>query len=310
MSTELHESLAAAANTGRATFELRDADEVIRPATRRVRQQRAAMATAGTVGLFALVGGLVWSAETFGTAATMDPAGTPSAQEVPIVQSPWSALQFAAAAGPRKISDSNRTSAVKGMICHHDDPIDDPRVAMQKNTDATVGLITVLEDCAPVWYSPGPSTVGTYQGLSVDDLHSLSAHATFRNTSNQPLAIDTDSVVMWVEASPSEVSKDSVSAYSNSVVGDSMWQSATSNVMLLNSHDEVTVVAPGGDLAVISSASDSTAADTAITRLIASGHPYTVSFWARIHEDDPSGHSTYLVQLGSPITVDPSGAGR
>ncbi|MCR6712908.1 MAG: hypothetical protein NVV57_09555 [Demequina sp.] len=309
MSTELHESLTAAANTGRASFELRDADEVIQPAARRIRRQRAAIVTTGTVGLFALAGGLVWSAQTFGTVATMDPAGTPSVQGT-AVAAPWSALQFAPAAQPRKIGDANRSSAVKGMICHHDEPEDDPRVAIQGNPDTTVSSAIGLESCAPVWYSAGPTSTSNFESFSVDDDHTISAHVRFTNTSSRPLAIDVDSVVMWVETAPNEVSKHSVTAYSSAIVGDSMWETATSNVMLLNSRDQVEVVEPGEDFAAAAVVSDYALSGSVLGDIIASREPYTVSFWARVHEDDPSGHSTYMVELGSPITVDVSTTGR
>ena len=309
MSTELHESLTAAANTGRASFELRDADEVIQPAARRIRRQRAAIVTTGAVGLFALAGGLVWSAQTFGTVATMDPAGTPSVQGAPVA-APWSTLQFAAAAQPRKIGDANRSSAAKGMICHHDDPQDDPRVAMQRNTDPTVSHITVLESCAPVWYSAGPTSTSNFESFSIDDDHTISAHVRFTNTSSRPLAFDVDSVVMWVETAPNEVSEHTLSAYSSALVGDSMWETATSNVILLDSRDQVEVIQPGEDFAAAAVVSDYSLSGNVLGDIIASREPYTVSFWARVHEDDPSGHSTYLVELGSPITIDVSTTGR
>ena len=40
----------------------------------------------------------------------------------------------------------------------------------------------------------------------------------------------------------------------------------------------------------------------ALGELIESGAEFTVTFWARIHEENPSGDSTYLIQLGEAHT--------
>jgi hypothetical protein len=310
MSTELHESLAAAAKAGSASFELRDASEIIVPATRRVRRQKTTLAASATVGLLALAFGVVWTAQTIGTTSTMDPAGTSTASDVPAEKSAWSTLQFASAAVPRKIGDANRTNDVRGMLCHHDTPNDDPRVAMAQHPDLTVSHSMVIEDCAPVWFAPGPSTTGVIQSFSVDDGRTISARVTFRNTSAQPLAIDADSVVMWIETAPDTVSTETISSYANAMVGDSMWESNTSNVIVLDSRNSVQVIQPGDDFAVATTVSDLPGDESTLGSIVASGEPYTVSFWARVHEDEPSGRSTYLVQLGSPVTVNVRSAGR
>jgi len=309
MSTELHNALAEAAEAGGAEFSLRNVDAVILPATQRVRRQRASIAAAGTMGVVLLAGGLVWGMDSLTTlnAQNLDPAQqseppiTPPGQ---VAEVPWSTLALAAVTEPRVIGDK-RVDSAAGMICHHASPQDDPRVALESDTDPAVSSYTSIADCAPVWFKNGPLTSDTNGGWSMSSLPaSLSAQTVVTNGSDRPLAIDTGSVFMWVETAPGSPTDKGLSTFSGMIIGPSMWGTDGSNTALLDSATETTVMAPGGSFVAKARATAMGGAGDALSDIIANDGTYTISFWARIHEANPKGDATYLIQLGEAHTFD------
>jgi hypothetical protein len=307
MNADLREALGAASDAARADFETRDASHVIAPASKRVRRQRAAAMAAGTAGAVVLLGGVLWGAQTLGMTGfrTLDPAnpGEPTGQpDVTGVLSevPWSTLSLAAVTEPRAQGEK-RADSVAGMICHHDEPGDDPRVALREMDGDTTSNVTVVEDCTPVWFENGPFTSVRDLSISTTDMPSwtLSSHALVRNLSGRPLAIDADSVYMTIETSPGEPSATVTAVYSHTVVGGSTWDESDRTVAILRSDDEATIIEDNAFLPVATLASDGSAEST-LAALIKSGDRYTVTFWARIHEEKPNGDASYVIRLGEP----------
>jgi hypothetical protein len=271
-----------------------------------VRRHRTAVATGSLLGAVVLVGGVLWGADAFGTAPApldLSPASSSdSSGDIGVLaETPWSTLALAAGTESRAPGEK-RADSVAGMICHHAAPEDDPRVAIQ-SADPTTSHMTVFEDCEAVWFKDGPFTSDTDASSSTEDFTgTLSAQAVIRNDSGRPLSIDRDAVFMWVETEPDTLSGASDSTYTHTVVGASMWDASGKNNALLDSADEATVIPPGGHFDEMMLASEGIGTTGQLASIIASGEPYTVTFWARIHEADPTGDATYLIQLGSAHT--------
>jgi len=306
MSTELHNALAEAAEAGRAEFDLRDAATVIAPANRRVRRQRAGIAAFGTLGVVVVAGGFLWGMDTLGSlsAQNLDPAQQsepPLDAPGQLAEVPWSTLALAAVTEPRAMGEM-RVDSVAGMICHHASPQDDPRVARESDTNPAMQY-TSIEDCTPVWFKNGPLTSDANGSSSMSNQPaSLSSQTVVTNGSDRPLAIDTDSVFMWVETSPEAPTDTGLATYSGMIIGQSMWGMDGSNTALLDSAQETMVMAPGGSFVAHASATAMGGGGDALADLVTNGGTYTISFWARIHEANPKGDATYLIQLGEAHT--------
>ena len=304
MSQQLRDALAQAADAGRAEFAARDAAEVISPATARVRRQRAALGTAGALGVAVLVGGIAWAVggEGIPGVQAVTPAGTAQATvqaTLPPDTNPWSTLQLAAVAQPREVGEKRADSAA-GMICHHSEPTDDPRVKVREAHSDVMTHAVAFTDCTPVWFKEGPLTSDSdmHATLQAND-NTLSVWGTVRNDSANPLEIDHDSIFAWVETNPNTIGVATVSTYAHMVVGSSMWGTSGHTDALLSSTDDTSTIEPGASLDISAIASDGFAGEGPIANLIESGSAYSVTFWARIHEDNPSGDATYLIQLGA-----------
>ncbi|MGC4175085.1 hypothetical protein [Demequina sp.] len=303
MSQQLKDALSQAEHAGRVEFATRDADDVIVPATRRVRRQRAMVATGSALGVAVIAGGIVWGAEAYGPAGpgTVDPAGSanPSGTantEVPEV--PWSTLQLAAIAEPRKQGEL-REDSVAGMICNHDSPTDDPRVYVREAHNDTISHALFFTDCAPVWFKHGPATTDSEAFVSMGDSLELASQATIHNVSANSIAIDRDSIFMWVESAPAKASDGSADTYAGAVIGTSMWDTSGYVTALLDSSTATTVIEPGEALVAAEAAAGVPGGSAALSNLLKNGQPFTVTFWARVHEENPSGDATYLIQLGA-----------
>lgn len=304
MTTEMHDALAKAAADARADFEARDVSEVIAPASRRVRRSRATLAVAGAFGIVAVAGGLMWGVDALSThrSGIVDPAtpseGPPDAIER-LGEVPWSTLSLAAVTEPRTMGDK-RIDSVAGMICHHEEPTDDPRVYVARLDDPNSETASVFEDCEPVWFKDGPFTQDTDTSVTTDaQTGTVTSSALIHNQSARPIAIDSESVFIWVETDPLTASNNTDVAYSGTVVGKSMWDTRGSNQAFLQSGANPVVIAPGETYDASTRASDGIGYPGPLAQALAGADGYTVTYWARIHEDNPSGDATYLIQLGS-----------
>ena len=248
MSTALVDALTAAAESAGADFERDDPDAVIRPAARVIRRYRAGFATAATLGSAAVIAGVAWGAESFGTPlpeAAQSPGNTPTALDAS-ANNPWSTADLAAVTQPRKFGE-RRIDSAPGMICRHEDPQDDPRVANRAQTEPLGPEIT---NCVPVWFKNGPITSdrNATAGItlaSADEPAALSTSAVIGNLSDKPIAIDGDSVFMWIETKPDAPGAPPPVAYANTLIGTSMWSYAADNSALLGSTELAASIVPG-----------------------------------------------------------------
>ena len=306
MSQQLRDALAQAADAGRAQFDARDAAEVVSPAAARVRRQRAMMSTAGVLSVAVVVGGVAWAFGTSGlpgpnTGEPVGPAGVTQSPYVPTSEphvNSWSTLQLAAVAEPRK-PDEKRADSAAGVICHHNRPVDDPRVYLSESKDVTMSHARFFVDCTPVWFKKGPLTSTLSAGSSIADGSVLDAHAVVRNDSPNAITLDLESVVMWVETAPGTASAGADETYTGAVVGPTMWDSNGYVQMLLDSGTTMKTLEPGDTFTAHATASAIQGANSLLEQIISTGAPYTVTFWARIHEESPHGDATYLIQLGT-----------
>ena len=307
MTSDLSQVLAEAATAGRARFETRDAEAVIAPATRRVRHHRAAVTSFAALGSVVLLAGVLWTADAVRWSATdtLTPATSsePSfGADSPLGDTPWSTLALAAVASPRALGEQRADSAA-GMICHHENPTDDPRVDVAQHSDVTISHASNYEDCTAVWFKNGPLTTDSNTGASTNDTEAtLGVQSLIRNVSDRPLFIDRAAIFMWIETNPGEISSSTDEVFSTAILGDSMWSAAGTNEALLDSSSAAIVIDPGTYFNATATAIEGAAGNGALKALIRSGDQYTVTFWARIHEDNPLGDATYLVQLGLPHT--------
>lgn len=301
MTADLRDSLAQAASAGRTRFDSVDVDAVIAPATRRVRRHRAAVSAVSAIGAVALVGGVMWGVDAVTTrdALGIDPAGqaTPTpAPDVAHSAEPWTITDLLAVAEPRAKGEE-RAYSTAAMICNHDNPEDDPRVAY--SNDPAVSHAMTIEDCNPVWLqgsaaylTPVTSFVTT---SASGDTATLTYRYELRNDSSWALALDTDSVFMWVEMDPEGEDQD-LSVYSHTIIGGTMWDGAGSVTALLDSSQQSRTIQPGytwsGTLSV------TVDSDDALYPLLTAGGAYQVSLWGRVHEDTPMGKRSVVVQLG------------
>jgi len=305
MTHDLHEALTQAANVGRASFEETDAATVIAPTARRVRRHRAAVTAFAAMGSVVMLAGVLWASDAVrwhGT-DTLVPAvsAEPSfGADSPLGDTPWSTLALAAVASPRTMGEQRADSAA-GMICHHDKPTDDPRVAVTQHSDVTANAVS-YEDCTAVWFKKGPLTTDSNAGAAAADGDTaFGAQSLIRNVSDRPLSIDRAAIFMWIETDPGTLNDSAIATYSRAVIGKSMWPVAGHNNALLESADAPIVIDPGtyyNATGVVRGLGD----DGMLPELISSGAAYTVTFWARIHEESANGDATYLVQLGSAHT--------
>lgn len=306
MSTALSDALSAVAATAEADFDHSNPDAVIGRATRTVRRYRAALATGATLGSATLVAGVLWGAESLGTRT---PETEPSSEAPSGVQdpgeTPWSTLALAAVTEPRKYGE-RRIDSAAGMICRHEKPADDPRVAIEDQTDPLGPAITTIANCVPVWFKNGPITsdrnaTASITLASAEEPAAVTSGAVIGNLSDKPIMIDGDSVFMWIETDPESPGAPPPVAYSHTLIGASMWSDAGDTTALLGSTALPTRIVPGQYL-VASAIATEMEGDGPLADLIESGANFTVTFWARIHEEGPTGGSTYLLRLGEEHT--------
>ncbi len=308
MSTELHDALTRASQVAKAEFETRNAVEVIHPAARRVARQRAGLRLGAGLATVAVVGGVLWTAETIAdarvdtitpAAPSVSSAGVDKFPDVVTDGSAWSTLDLAVRALPRQ-QGSVSVDGTAGMICHHAVPQDDPRVAAMSD-DPALSHRAVLEDCRATWFVHGPVT-------TITDWHVTSAHAntspnltytfSIRNDSEQPIAFDSDSLFMWIETDP-EGTSDAVSPYAHAVVSGSMWDAMGNVNALLSSDAQPDTIPVGGTYSRSITATSGSASGNALAALLSEDSPYRLTLWARVHEDHAAGDATYLIQLGA-----------
>jgi len=307
MSTELQDAFTLAAEVAHAEFATRDAADIIVPATRRVSRHRAAVRVGAGLASVAVLGGVIWGAAQVSGAGqvNVDPAAPTddamggSADPNPgstVPNNAWTTLDLAVRAHPRKQGD-NHSDITNGMICNHATAADDPRIGKGGDGASATGR-TVLGDCRAVGYFNGPTTTLTHWSVSASKLdHSLTYTFSIDNESPQPIAIDAGSVFMWIETDPNSPS-DTAAQYSSTMVGTSMWGTSGDVTALLTSDTEPLVIAAGGDFSSSITATTGSAEGDPLAAVLASGEPYRVSLWARVHEASPSGDATYLIALG------------
>lgn len=311
MTTDLHESLAQAASTGRAHFETAEVDPVIDAAARRVRSHRATVNAVSAVGALALVSGVMWGVDVFSanSAVGVDPAGsvTPtSGIDTADGAEPWTINDLLSLARPRAKGDQDAYSTT-GLVCNHDAATDDPRVG--NLDDPTVSHAMTVEDCKPVWFKASaayltPVTAYVSSGTA-DGAAQLTYSYKLRNDTSWALALDTDSVFMWFETDPGADSG-SISAYSNALVGETMWAGAGTVLALLDSSSESQVIEPGDSWSgSITLRGDAT--DDQLYKILTGSDSYRITLWGRVHEDSPSGQRSVLIQLGDAFEAQPTG---
>lgn len=308
MSTELQDAFARASQVAKAEFETRNAVEVIEPAARRVTRYRVAIRLGAGLASVAVVGAVLWGADTFADSriSTINPA-VPTADGAglgidpnPDIAPPndsWTGLDLALRTKARTLGGISG-DATAGMICHHEQPSDDPRIGAG-GEDLTTSQRISLENCSAVWFVDGPRTDLTNWSVSASEAdHSLTYSFSVHNGSAQPIAIDADSVFMWVETSPT-VPSDTAAQYESTLVGGSMWDLNGDVTALLNSSTVPAIIGAGGDYSSAIKATTGSADGDPLAAVLASGQPYRVSLWARVHDASPNGDTTYLIELGS-----------
>jgi len=311
MTTDLHESLAQAASEGRAHFETTEVDPVIGAAARRVRTHRATVSAVSVVGALALVSGVMWGVDVFSANSTVgvDPAGsvTPTAAAGDADGAePWTINDLLSLARPRAKGDQDAYSTT-GMVCSHDEATDDPRVAYAD--DPTAPHAKTVEDCKSVWFKASaayltPVRAYVASGTS-DGAAQLTYSYTLRNDTAWALALDTDSVFIWFETDP-DADSGSISAYSNALVGETMWAGAGTVTALLDSSVESQVIEPGDSWSG-SMTLRGDATDDRLYKILTGSDSYRITLWGRVHEDSPSGSRSLLVQLGDAFEAQPTG---
>jgi len=310
MTTDLHESLAQAASAGRARFETLEADPVIDAAARRVRLHRAMVSTVSAVGALVLVAGVTWGVDAYSTrgAVGLDPVGsvTPTAAPDGVTSAePWTINDLLSLARPRAKGEVDPYSTT-GMVCNHDQPQDDPRVAYLD--DPSVSHALTVEDCKPVWFKGSAAYVTPVTAYVSAGVTEGAAELTYRyevrNDTAWALDLDSDSVFIWFETDP-EADTGDFAAYSNALVGETMWAGAGTVTALLDSSSESQVIEPGdtwsgsitlrGDLV-----------DDRLYKLLTDSESYRITLWGRIHEAAPTGSRSVLVQLGDAFVAQPT----
>jgi hypothetical protein len=308
MSTELQDALARASQVAKAEFETRNAVDVIHPAARRVARQRAGLRLGAGLATVAVIGGVLWTADTIANsrATGIDPAGPGVATVAPddnpdvVTDSgAWSTLDLAVRALPRQ-QGSVSVDGTAGAICHHAVPQDDPRIAA-KGDDLTVSHHTVFEDCRATWFLHGPATTlsdwhvtQVATNTSPTLMYSFSIH----NDSPQPIMFDEDSLFMWIETDP-DGSSNTMTTYDHTVLAGSMWDAMGNlNALLTSETDPVTIPVDGTYTRSLTATTGSADGD-ALATMLSTDSPYRLTLWARVHENNPSGDATYLIQLGA-----------
>jgi hypothetical protein len=310
MSTAIFDALTAVADTAAADFDTRDTAATIRPVSRSVRRYRATAGLAAALGASTAVAAVVWGAQSL--SMPQPPATTPQSTTRPTPPTsdaqdytPWNTIALAILTEPRKYGE-RRIDAAAGMICHHADPLDDPRVAIQGQSDPLGPEITELASCVPVWFQSGPITsdrnaTATITLASGEEPAAISSGAIIGNLSALPIAIDGDSIFMWIETDPGSPGAPMPAAYSHTLIGKSMWEPGGNTTALLGSTALSTRIIPGQYL-VASAIATEAEGEGPLADLIASGANFTVSFWARIHDEDAPGGPTYIIRLGEEHT--------
>jgi len=302
MTTDVRESLAEVATSARADFEHSDPADLTVPVMRYVRRYRATRFAASALGVVLVVSGALLGADALTSVRESaiepdEPVATPVGMSEDEATTPWSTLALAAVTEPRAYGEKRIDSAA-GMICHHSDPADDPRVAIENQSDPLGSELVVTAQCAPVWFKNGPITSDRNATSAITQTPaSVSSATVIGNLSDRPLAIDGESIFMWIELAPGDFAADAPTAYPHALVGGSMWDEQGNISALLGSDSHPTRIIPGQYL-VASGLATELDGRGPLDDLVASGANFTVTFWARIHEDSPHNGSSYLVRLG------------
>jgi hypothetical protein len=205
----------------------------------------------------------------------------------------WDVADLAAIAEPREEGEE-RSDATAGMICNHETPEHDPRLNEAAIQDPVVSHATVLEDCDAVWFVGGPRTTGRDFVATAAADGSVTLGTTIRSVAYRSLRIDEESVFAAVEtAAAPEIPH----SWSRTTLTRSLWEDDGTMIAQLDS---------GATPQRLESEDFYTIAITeegqtdALVDAMNSGERYTVTYWARVHEDAPDGSATYLIELGTP----------
>ena len=256
MSTDLQEALRRAEQAGSASFELRDVTEVIRPATRRVKRQRALTGSAGALGAMAIIAGSWWGlgvveqsrnfaeagaeADGGGTALTAFDGTTPSpaaeaagGPSVPTIEA------LLAAATPRTLGEE-ATGRSAAIAC---DSQEDP---LRTTQESAVSSATAITDCVPVWVD------GTVR-LDITGQTSVAFDQAAGTVTVAWELVNSGTVPLWlyadpygtIQTNPLSLAADDVSVDGLAVSATTVWTAADSQIGLMNSKNKAHALAPG-----------------------------------------------------------------
>jgi len=208
----------------------------------------------------------------------------------------WTPQDLEAIAEPRAQGET-RNDATAGMVCEFADPETDPRMLAEQGKNDVVRATEAWVGCDPVWFVGGPvtSTVNAQATITGTGVRIASK---FRHDDDRPLSIDYQSAFAWLETNPS-VASEHPHVYSQTAIDTSMWTQDGKVMVELGPDTSYTTTVNGTtDEISISEVSE----DGTLQTALATPGEYTLSFWGRIHDDNPAWKKTYMIQLGESTT--------
>lgn len=212
----------------------------------------------------------------------------------------WSVEELDAIAEPRAQGEA-RDDATAGMICEFADPATDPRLLADTGGNDVVQSTEAWIACDPVWFVGGPrtevatlSTETSAQGAVIE--------AEFENLSGRELLLDYASEFAWLETDPLAVSV-RPHVYEHSAVDASMWTDDGKVMVQVGPDNGYSTNQPNvvGAINLVEPSAEGE------LRTVLIRGDYTLSYWARVHDEHPAGSKTYLVQLGETTVFTPEG---
>jgi|GEM_PF-1934651 len=308
MSADLIEALRHAQHAGSVAFELRDPEDAIRPARRRVRRHKAVVGGATAVGAVAVVGAAAWGVGQLpyaGTTMADEPpmgggpadapdatAGGPDAEDVAVAERmTLDALLAQAVAREQGDPDDGRTAVLE---CK---PEDDPVIG---HDPSVPGRAYSLVECGTLWASPDAHlTMGDDTAVSLDVVEGT-VTIRYTITNDGTLAIPYREAVYGVLETDSDLRTDDSGYMSGLTLSEtSAWADATTRVAVLTSDVESAVLGPGESITGTLVWSGDAADGTALGRILGGGADFSFTLGVRVQDQDPTVIRPVIIEVST-----------